>query len=71
MAEQVSVVTKVDRIRESKEKGKSGEGSSRRGGGVRREEAGDDSVEISEEARERASGRRRKTILEYLEDEKI
>jgi len=34
------------------------------------DEPADDSVDISEEARERASGRKRKTILEYLEDEK-
>lgn len=71
MAEQVGTVTRVDRIRESKEKGKSGEGSPRRGGSVHREKTGDDSVEISEEARERALGRRRRTILEYLEDEKV
>lgn len=33
------------------------------------DEPADDSIDISEEARDRASGRRRKTILEYLEDE--
>jgi len=31
------------------------------------DEPADDSVDISEEARERASGRKRKTILEYIE----
>jgi hypothetical protein len=30
----------------------------------------DDSVDISEEAHDRASGRKRKTILEYLEEDK-
>jgi hypothetical protein len=33
------------------------------------DEPSDDSVDISEEARERASGKKRKTILEYLEDD--
>jgi len=31
------------------------------------DEPSDDSVDISEEARERASGRKRRSILEYLE----
>lgn len=34
-----------------------------------REEPSGDSVDISEEARERAFGRKRRTILEYLEDD--
>jgi hypothetical protein len=33
------------------------------------DEPEDDSVDISEEARDRASGRKRRTILEYLEDD--
>ena len=33
------------------------------------DEQADDCVDISEEARERASGRKRKTILEYLEED--
>jgi len=31
----------------------------------------DDSVDISQEARDRASGKKRRNILEYLEDEGV
>ncbi|MBT1072125.1 hypothetical protein [Pelotalea chapellei] len=36
---------------------------------VHSDEAGDDSVDISEEARDCASGRKRRNILEYLNEE--
>jgi len=51
-----------DEKRERQEKGR------RCGTAGRLTGAGSDSVDISEEARERASGRKRKSILEYLEE---
>ncbi len=43
------------------------EESSRREKRKKREQPGDDSVDISPEARERASGRKKENIMEYIE----
>jgi hypothetical protein len=62
-------VNKVGRTQEAERK-KTHDGMVRSG---KREhhsdEPANDSVDISEEARDRSSGRKRKTILEYLEDD--
>lgn len=66
MAEQVDGVAAVrDKV------GKQGTAQAERSGKHSRQPRPDagDNIEISEEARDRAAGRHRKTILEYLEEE--
>lgn len=65
------LVDKVDIIRGAREvsRQKDQEQPHKRQKGKRHpNETDEDSVEISEEARERATGKRRRNILEYLEN---
>ena len=69
MTESVTIISGAAAVAGSKDKNKEHEENLKRTKVIKHsDEAGDDNVDISKEARDRALGKKRKNILEYLAD---
>ncbi|OGT98522.1 MAG: hypothetical protein A2X80_10985 [Geobacteraceae bacterium GWB2_52_12] len=69
MTEPVIIISGAAAVAGSKDKKKNHEENLKRTKTINHsDEGGDDNVDISKEARDRASGKKRKNILEYLDE---